>query len=375
MEELEVVRILNKYNPWWSGKDVPASKTSIFKRGDFFAIKKNLHRKEIVSIIGPRRVGKTILIHQLIESLLEEDVDPKRILYISVDEVEINKQGAELKDVLQAYSKFIIQTPLDSLKEMHYLFLDEIQEIPQWEKLMKNWQDFGYNLKFIISGSSSIWISKGTEESLLGRIKTSVMLPMKFSEFLRYKGVINEDFFRRRMQIRDYLIDAIAKKDPSIFYTALENVAGEVSGKRNDIEIALNRYLTVGGYPEFLEEGDYDRISESVRDKIKLIFFKDIVRYFKIRNPGVLEDLFKLLAKSSGGYFNLAGTAAILGIERPTLRDYVKYLAKAYLIQSSQFFSESRKKRISKQDKVYVLDPGIRNGMVDHLDETLINDS
>ena len=62
-------------------------------------------------------------------------------------------------------------------------------ELKDWERILKNWYDLGYKLKFVISGSSSIWISKGTEESLLGRIKTSIMMPLKFSEVLRYREI------------------------------------------------------------------------------------------------------------------------------------------------------------------------------------------
>lgn len=373
MEDLEIVRILNKYNPWWNNKPIPPSKINNFQRSDFYFIKKELNRREIVSIIGPRRVGKTILIHQIIDYLLNNNVNAKRIFYLSVDEFELDK--VKLNNVLEIYSKYIIQKPLDSLEETHYFFLDEIQEIPDWEKILKNWQDYGYNLKFIISGSSSIWISKGSEESLLGRIKTSVILPLKFSEVLRYKNIIPDDFFKKRLNIKENLVKSMEKNDVNLFYNGLQEFIGGISGKRNDIEIELGRYIIVGGYPEFLDENDYNRISSSIRDKIKLIFFKDIVRYFRIRNPSILEDLFKLLAKNSGSLFNLAGTAKTLDIERPTLRDYLKYLTKAYLIKSSEFYSESRSKRIRKQNKVYVLDAGIRNALVDYLDETLLNDA
>lgn len=372
MEEVEILRILNKYNPWWEGKEIPLSKTNSFKRGDFHMLRPHLDRKEILSIIGPRRVGKTILIHQLIQDLMESGTDPKRIFYLSVDEVELNKGGAELKDILETYSKYVIKTPLDSLKETHYLFLDEIQEIPNWERILKNWYDFGYKLKFIISGSSSIWISKGTEESLLGRIKSTIMLPLKFSEVLRYKNILPGDFHIIRKIVRDSLVEAVQKNKVSIFKDGLDRFIGDLIGKRSEIEIELNRYLTVGGYPEFLEERDYTRIGESVRDKIKLIFFKDIVRYFRIRNPSVLEDLFKLLAKQSGSNFNLAKTAELLDIQRPTLRDYLKYLTKAYLIKASQYHSPSRRTRIRKQEKIYVLDAGIRNGVLNYIDDTLI---
>ncbi len=373
MEEVEILRILNKYNPWWDNKEIPPSKTNNFKRGDFHILKSNLARREIVSIIGPRRVGKTILIHQLIQHLIDSGIDRKKIFYLSIDEVELNKGGAELKDIFETYSKYVVKTPLDEFNETHYFFLDEIQETPDWEKILKNWYDFGYKIKFIISGSSSIWISKGTEESLLGRIKSTVMLPLKFSEVLRYKKVLPEDFYLSRKRLRESFLEAIQKEEVAIFKKGVDEILGSISAKRETIEIELNRYITIGGYPEFLEEKDYIRIGEAVRDKIKLIFFKDIVRYFRIRNPGVLEDLFKILAKQSGSNFNLVQTAALLDIQRPTLKSYLKYLSKAYLIKASQYYSLSRKSRIRKQEKIYVLDAGIRNGIVNFIDDTLMN--
>lgn len=374
MEETEIIKVLNRYNPWWDNKPIPESKTNPFKREDFYTIRPSLERREIVSIVGPRRVGKTILIHQLIQYLLDKKTKVTNILYLSVDEVELNQGGAELKHIIEAYFKYIVKKPLDGLEDTHYLFLDEIQELPQWEKILKNWYDLGYKIKFVISGSSSIWISKGTEESLLGRIKTSVMMPLKFSETLRYRKTLPEDFSVERKRLLNSLIESIRKKDSEIFKKDLDKFFGIVSPKRELIELELNRYLIVGGYPEFLEEKEYSKIGEAIRDKIKLIFFKDIVRYFKIRNPKVLEDLFKLLAKSSGDCINLVKTASILDIQRPTLKDYLKYLTKAYLIKSSEFYSASRKTRIRKQNKIYVLDAGIRNGISDFLDEELLKD-
>lgn len=374
MEEMEIVRVLNRYNPWWDNKPIPESKTSAFKRGDFYMLKKSLNKKEIDSIVGPRRVGKTILIHQLIQDLLSSGVDPKRVLYLSVDEVELNRGGAELRHILETYSKFILKTPFEDLKETHYLFLDEVQELKDWERILKNWYDLGYKLKFIISGSSSIWISKGTEESLLGRIKTSVMMPLKFSEILRYRKILPDNFSVERKRVHEALKNAVERRDVNIFKEELERFAGEISPKRETIEIELNKYLVIGGYPEFLDEKDYNKIGASIREKIKLIFFKDVVRYFKIRNPEVLEDLFKFLAKNSGCQLNLVKTAAMLDIQRPTLRDYLKYLAKAYLIEYSEFYSNNRKARIRKQNKIYVLDAGIRNGISDFLDDNLLKD-
>ena len=105
MEELNILRILNKYNPWWSNKDIPPSKINEFKRGDFYVIKKLLEKREIISIIGPRRVGKTIMMHQLIKDLLSSGVDAKRILYLSVDEIELKNVDTQFSEILEEEHK------------------------------------------------------------------------------------------------------------------------------------------------------------------------------------------------------------------------------------------------------------------------------
>lgn len=374
MDEIEILRILNKYNPWWNNKQIPESKRSEFKRGDFHIIKKELEEdREIISIVGPRRVGKTILIHQLIEHLITLGVEPKKILYLSVDEKELIRGEAGLKDILETYSKNIIKKPLDALEQTKYIFLDEIQDMPDWSDIIKNWYDIGYRLKFIISGSSSMWITKGVEESLLGRIKTHVVMPLKFSEVLRYRNIVDDDHYIKREELREAFKDSVKDEKPEKLYERIKELIAEKIDSKDTIEIELNRYLTIGGYPEFLEKDDYADISERTRNKIKLIFYKDIIRYFKVRNPQVLEDLFAMIAKSSGNQINIIDTAKDLDVQRPTIKNYIKYLKKAYLIGSSSFYSESRRKRVRKQEKIYVHDSGIRNAIVDHLDGDIID--
>lgn len=375
MEETHVLRVLYTYNPWWSNKPISPTKTSDFKRGEFFVIKeKMLPQRDILSIIGPRRVGKTIVIHQLIKDLLDAGVDPTRILYLSIDEYNLTLESI-IEDVLNTYSKYIIKSPLDSLDKPCYVFFDEIQEVPDWSRILKNWYDLGYKIKFVISGSSSIWLTKGAEESLLGRIKTVIMMPLKFSEILKYNGILPEGFYKRRNLVRASFKEAAYSGKLDGFTKELESFIGYIAGLRDLIQIQLNKYMIVGGYPEFLENSDYAAISAVIKEKLKLILYKDIVRYFKIRDPTVLEGTLQLIAKGSGEKFNVDKTRQVLDIQRPTLKQYVKYLTKAFLIRDSEFYSNSRKVRLRKQNKYYVLDVGIRNALQDYLDESLLLDS
>jgi len=372
MNEQEALRILNKYNPWWAGKEIPKSKLGTFKRRDFFSIKKELLQKQITSILGPRRVGKTILLHQLIQDLLEQKVEPERILYLSVDEDELKRAETSLNDILEIYSKFIVKKPIDSLDKRHYVFLDEIQSVNRWSIVLKNWYDLGYNIKFVISGSSSMALSRGAMESLLGRLNRCVLLPLKFSEMLRYKKVFDTYDFR---DVRQSFINAIINNKHELLFAQFQDLFSKTVSIEDKIEILLNRYIVVGGYPELLEEDDYARISQIMQEKIESTFYKDIALFFKIRNSKALDELFSNLAMSSSQKFNIANAAKDLDIERPTLKVYLEHFLDIFLISMSEFYSKSRRVRSRKAKKIYVNDPGIRNAAIGYLDDILIQDT
>jgi len=373
MDEAEVLRIINEYNPWWAGKEIPKSSLGTFERKDIYYLKRELEVKQITSIIGPRRVGKTILLHQLIKHLLDQKIEPQRIFYLSVDENELKRAKAELSDILAVYSKFVAKKPLNELKEKHYIFLDEIQSVDRWSIILKNWYDLRYNIKFVISGSSSMALAKGSKESLLGRINTCILLPLKFSEILRYEKVFDTTDF---LDTRRFFIHSIINNNPELLFSQFQNLLGKTASIQNEIEILLNRYLIVGGYPEFLElKDDYTRISKTMQEKIKSTFYKDIILFFKIRNPKILNELFLNLAVSSSQKINIANAAKDLDIKRPTLKTYLEHFLDIFLISKSEFYSKSRRVRTRKLKRIYVNDPGIRNSSIGHLDEMLIQDS
>jgi predicted AAA+ superfamily ATPase len=382
MEELEVLKILRRYNPWWENREIPPSKIgkkngSIFKRRDFFPIMKSMQQKEITSIIGPRRVGKTILVHQIIDEFISSNqVKKSDVLYLSMDATEFINEQIKLNDILEIYAKHIIKTPLDSLTEKVYVFLDEIQTVPKWHLTLKNWFDIDYKIKFIISGSSSLMLSKGSKESLHGRVLTFILFPLKFCEILRYNNTFHDNIFNNLNSIlRGNFKNSVIKKNINFLYKSFESFLGEFSALKDNIEKLLSRYIIVGGYPEFLDMNeDYASIGQRMREKIRFIFYTDIIKPYKIRNTSILDELFSLICKSSTNKMNIQKTAATLGVQRPTLLSYLKYLEDIFLVSHSEFFSSKRTTRIRKQKKVYVNDSGMLNATLDQLDELLLED-
>lgn len=370
MSDIENLAILNKYNKWWNREKLVEQE---FKRRDFYQLRQKLEEQRITVLLGPRRVGKTELIKQLINNLLSTGVDPKRILYLSVDAEELRLAKASLNDIMDAYAKFIVKEPLDNFSNKHYIFLDEIQSQERWHVIIKNWYDLKYNLKIFVSGSSSVALSKGAMESLLGRFEKYELYPLKFSETVQYRyPKLFED--NKWKEVRATLLNAISSKTVLTLFKQFEDLYGTLSPAQKNIEILLNRYLVVGGYPEYLEEQDFSRINTLLREKIESSFYRDIVLQHRVRSPYALRDLFADLALHSSQKFNINSAANDFGIERPTLKAYIGYLEDMYLISNTVFFSKSRRVRGRRLKKMYIQDPGIRNAAINRLDELLLKE-
>ncbi len=185
--DTDILRILYQQNPWWTTGNVPPSLAPAFKRRDFHHLREGLEQKEITGILGARRVGKTTLMYQLIQDLLKT-VEAPRIMFLKVDDYFYLKVDEEsIKKIFELYTINILKTPLENLQAPIYIFLDEIQSLPNWGLFLKRWYDLSYKIKFTVSGSSSSTIRQGAIETLAGRIHTQIVCPMKYLEVVRFK--------------------------------------------------------------------------------------------------------------------------------------------------------------------------------------------
>jgi hypothetical protein len=123
----EIVRVLYTHNPWWQTGKVPRQLAPDFKRRDFYLLKEQMETKEITGIVGARRVGKTTLMYQLIEDLLES-IPPKKILYVKVDDPYLSPTIESLRNIFDIYAINILSEPLETT-ELIYVMLDEIQSV------------------------------------------------------------------------------------------------------------------------------------------------------------------------------------------------------------------------------------------------------
>ena len=187
---------LEEFNEWWFTEKVPEELLETYKRNLFYELKKNLEKRQIISVVGLRRTGKTTIMYQLIDFLLAK-MKPVNILYFSFDE-----EVKDLRDVLNTYREI---HNLNFREGKFYVFLDEIQKLDDWQSQVKKYYDLYPRIKFIISGSEGLFLRKGAKETLAGRIYEFTLPTLSFVEFLNMKRVKHTSSYKLRAEFVDYV--------------------------------------------------------------------------------------------------------------------------------------------------------------------------
>lgn len=371
MDDKLVVQ-LGSWNPWWQKGidgikryDIPDYKREIY--GDIF----NQYQKsnQIISIIGMRQVGKSTIMRQMIRDLLDNGVNPKNILYVSFDDpyLKTNFSQSELfEKIVSVYSAAILNEDFYESKDKIYMFLDEIHQLPAWEKILKSYYDKNAPVKFTVSGSSSIQLQKKNRESLLGRIAEYTLWPFSFREYVElksYKSNIHE-LKSAIVASKEFYNKFIYKLDIQPSYKLL-NIAYQKSLlHKGRIEKYLKEYIVYGGFPRAWSEPDFiSRQRFLWEGQVGKILFEDLTQVTNIRKPKELELLFAYLIDCAGKEIIYSELAKNLNLHRVTLDRYLSYLKKTFLIFQINSTKSKRIliKRKSSNVKFYLTDIAIRN--------------
>ena len=180
------VAVLGRRNNWWSTGESSVDSAYKIKRSEFNRLLDALDTRRIQLIIGPRRVGKSTLMQQLIGHLLRNGTAPTRIVFFSCDDPTLFDGNTSIGDVIERYLTDILHEAVSNLQERIYVFIDEIHMFESWQLWLKNYYEPGYNIKFVVSGSSASHLFDGAKESLLGRTDTMRLMPLNFMQFCRF---------------------------------------------------------------------------------------------------------------------------------------------------------------------------------------------
>jgi len=341
-------------NLWWKTKSVSESKLGTLKRKEFGNLLEELEENKVTCLLGPRRTGKTTMMYDLIDHLLSNGVSEKNIFFISFDNPKVRLEMQHgFDNTIRDYSNTIVKEPIDRLSSKVYIFLDEIHKLDDWGNMLKYWQDLGLKIKFIVSGSSSLRILKGSGESLLGRINFHLILPLNFSEFTCRE--VSADF-------RDY--GDVKKVHDSLILD------------KQELLIRLDEYIIKGGYPEVFYIKDVERAYEVLKQYKTLTISRDILDLKDIKEPRTLSDLTDLLSDVMSRRMNYSTFAQVLGVKVDTVKNYISYLEECFLVYTAYFYSKKQVTSTRKEKKLFFMDCGLRNSLlmkeIDELEKTKI---
>ena len=273
-----------------------------------------LNSGKIITLIGPRRSGKTYISFQIMSSIK----DITDILYMSFENEKFKINSTNFQDLIDAYFE------LYPNKENFYLFLDEIQEIDGWEKFVRRIYDT-FTKNIFITGSSAKLLSKEIATSLRGRCISYEIYPLSFKEFLKFKNVE---------------IDLISTK-----------------GKANVIN-SFNKYINIGGFPECFFMND-DLRKRTIKDYMNVMIFRDVIERYSLRNSNAVHAYFKRNVSnfareySINKFYNELKSMGVK-ITKDSLYDFNRYFDESFIILPLfNYYYNSYKTEIHK---LYLID-------------------
>ena len=326
-------------NPWWAGGEIRDDYRKLRPRAHFerfAALVEETGVKRAVVLMGPRRVGKTVLLHHVIQRLLDSDqYNARDVGYLSLDH--------------PLYTRLSIEEAADEIRRSsenpngpRMLILDEIQYLPDWERHLKVFVDAHPGVKCVVSGSAAAALRLKSIESGAGRFTDFLLPPLTFHEYL---------------DLREGVVGLVEQPAPDGPYTV------------SDID-ELNRhfvdYVNFGGYPEAVSfpaiRSDLARYIGT--DIVEKVLLRDLPSLYGIQDVQELNGLFMTLAYNTAGEVSLEALSRQSGVTKPTLRRYLEYLEASFLIKViHRIDHNARDFKRANRFKVYVTTPALHCAM------------
>ncbi len=376
---IQLLDTIDKINSWFKTKQVPHRQLYAFKRREFDRLLKDLDNIDLATlIIGGRRVGKSVLMYQMIDHLLQKGVNPLNILFIQGDNPilrEIYDEKKIITDILDLYQNYILRKQFRELDdEKVYIFIDEAQSLLRWDEHLKALIDLKYNIKFIVTGSSSFELRKGAQNPLTGRVNVHLISPFSFFDFAAYKVSDSKrsEFISKLTKITQEFQNKFLNTDDFISMFKLGKQVEQIVSDFN-LRVRFDDYLLTGGFPKVVAGAEDNDMSKYLRDLLTTTISQDIST--NIRDTQAFERLMVILCLCIGSPITYKALADKLGIDERSASKYIDhYIETHWAYLSSPYLFHKRADSIKTDKKIYIIDTGVINTLAFKDESDLQND-
>ncbi|MBN1105003.1 MAG: ATP-binding protein [Deltaproteobacteria bacterium] len=295
----------------------------MIKRKSIEDIEGHLSAREISLIVGPRQAGKTTLMLMVKDRL---DREGHKTLFLSLDFDSERPFFASQGDLLR-------KIRLEIGERNGYVFIDEIQRKENAGLFLKGIHDMNLGYKFIVSGSGSLELKESIHESLVGRKRVFEVGTLSFEEFVNFKTE-----YRYEDRLKDFF--------------SVEGIKARAF---------LGEYLMFGGYPRIVLEAEIKEKTRLIDEIYRSYLERDVSHLLRVEKVEAFSALIRILAGQMGKLVNYSELSSTLGISLNTLKNYLWYAEKTFILVRITPFFRNQRKEITKSPIYYFHDPGLRN--------------
>ena len=315
-----MIETLSKWNRWGSNR-----LDSGILRQMTSSILPYINTPEIVVLVGPRRSGKSTILYQIMDALEQQGIPRQAVLHINFEEPQLipslNLEG--LDELYNHYREHVYP------EGRAFLFLDEIQNIPQWERWVRA-RNQTEDIKIFVTGSSAKLMSREIATLLTGRHLSFEVTSLNFAEFLEF----------RQIALPEHRLPMTPP--PTIRH-------------------ALNEYQLWGGFPAVVLAATEQHKQSILTEYFDDILYKDIVLRHNIRDSVLLRNIAVHLLTQTGGLISFHRIANTFQISNDAATSYCRYLQESFMVEFLPFFSLKAALRQRHPQKIHAMDLGLRN--------------
>lgn len=295
----------------------------MYARKIYPSLKNHLKSSHITVLTGMRRTGKTTALRYLMG-----EVESKNVLYLDLERLDHRELFAQKN--YDAIVLMLEQLGLN-MRQKAFLFLDEIQLVKNISSVLKYLYDH-YDIKFVVTGSSSYYLKNFFSESLSGRKKIFEIYTLDFSEFLDFKEVVHKDidFRRGKFNVAEY-----------------ERLRGY-----------YEEFISFGGFPEVVLISNAEEKRDLLYDILDSYIRIDIQALADFRDLDAVTNLLKMLSQRAGTRVDYSKISRMVGMSRETVKNYIHFFEQTYIIALVSVFSKNPDREIVKAKKLYFCDNG-----------------
>jgi len=322
--------------------DIDMEKKLIFHRDLESDLLKWLENREAYAIKGPRQSGKTTLLR-----ILEDTLNKK-----GINTAFLNFEDPDVLEAFETNPKEYIKSFL--VKKGRFCFLmDEYHYVKDPGKKLKLLYDTFEDVKFIVTGSSSLELSGAMAKFLVGRVFFFELFPFSFHEFLAAKDQrLTKIYEEKNRKIKEFLLTEEIEIEKDVFL--------------KEFDPFFDHYVTFGGYPAVIKAGDFETRKMVLKNIYDTYISKDVVEFLKVTDALKYRHVVRALAVLIGNLINYNEICSTCQTYYKELKRIISILSETYIISLIQPFYRNPITELKKVPKVYFFDPGLRNYIIDN---------